>query len=184
MYFTADAGSREAGQENQTQNECSGAGKNCGGSWSALEEGQSRREEDVVGGRLLISHHTRTPKSSQPLFVLEVPLPSDFLDAGCSQSGQNNMPTRPSVISRICSIGCFQSGIVLGYSPHDNSWKTALALWGVHPIITCPGRPINRGHASSTVTRFRISLRISMFNHASTRIRFNGRPAPMPPARD
>jgi hypothetical protein len=32
MYFTADAGSREAGQESQTHNECSGAGKNCGGS--------------------------------------------------------------------------------------------------------------------------------------------------------
>jgi hypothetical protein len=40
--------SREAGQESQTQNECSSEGKNCGGSQGALEEGEGGWQKDAV----------------------------------------------------------------------------------------------------------------------------------------
>ena len=45
--------SDETGQESPTQNECGGEGKNSGGSQGAMEEGQSRREEDAVRHDLL-----------------------------------------------------------------------------------------------------------------------------------
>ena len=55
--------------------------------------------------------HTRTPKISRHLFVVGIPLPVDFRDAG-RQSGQDKMPTMPSVIIRTWSTGCIQSGTV------------------------------------------------------------------------
>jgi hypothetical protein len=63
-------------------------------------------------------------------------LPIIFRDVGYCQLGQNNTPTMTSVITRICIISCFQSGTVLGFSLDNNSRKTALALWGVHPTDT------------------------------------------------
>jgi len=45
--------SHQAGEEGPAQNECSSAGKDCGGGQSALEESQSRREEDAVRRSLL-----------------------------------------------------------------------------------------------------------------------------------
>jgi hypothetical protein len=46
--------SDETGQESPTQNECSGEGKDCGVSQSAVEKGQSSRQKHPVNQRIKI----------------------------------------------------------------------------------------------------------------------------------
>ena len=134
----------------------------------------------MVGCPFLTTHEYRKVRS---IFLFwEHLCPAIFWMQASPNLGRTICPRGPALFQELMAsaVSNLEQFLAVHYMTIAGKQRSRYGVFTPYYVL---GATDKRGHASSTVTRFRISLRISMFNHASKRIRFNARLQPIQPAR-